>query len=120
MTLGVLFLLFAGLIFTGVPVAFAMGVSAVLVIAWQGQVPLFLLPQKFFGGLNTFALLAVPFFILTGEIMDAGGVSNRLVVFVARLVGHIRGGLAQVSIVAMMIMSGISGSGAADTSAIWD
>ncbi|OGA32833.1 MAG: hypothetical protein A3G80_09645 [Betaproteobacteria bacterium RIFCSPLOWO2_12_FULL_62_13b] len=118
MTLGVLFLLFAGLIFTGVPVAFAMGVSAVLVIAWQGQVPLFLLPQKFFGGLNTFALLAVPFFILTGEIMDAGGVSNRLVVFVARLVGHIRGGLAQVSIVAMMIMSGISGSGAADTSAV--
>jgi tripartite ATP-independent transporter DctM subunit len=118
MTLGALFAIFGALIALEVPVAFAMGLSAVAVIAWQGQVPLFLLPQKFFGGLNTFALLAVPFFILTGEIMDAGGVSSRLVAFVARLVGHIRGGLGQVAIVAMMIMSGISGSGAADTSAV--
>ena len=76
------------------------------------------LPQNMVDGVSRFVLLALPFFILTGFVMESGGISRRLVMFVASLVGRLRGGLLQVTVVSMYIVSGISGSKAADVAAV--
>jgi len=102
----------------GVPISFAMGLAAVIALAVQGEVPLLLLPQQFFDSLDSFALLAVPLFIFAGELMTATGLTDRIVAFAGSLIGHLRGGLAQVNHLAGILMAGISGSAAADTAAI--
>ncbi len=76
------------------------------------------LPQNMADGVSRFVLLALPFFILAGFVMESGGISRRLILFVAALVGRLRGGLLQVVIVSMYIVSGISGSKAADVAAV--
>src|SRR5574337_1566200 len=102
----------------GVPIAFGLGLgAAAAVVAW-GQVPLWLLPQRMFTGVDSFVFMAIPFFILAGELMCTSGILDRLVKFTDALVGHIRGGLAHVNIVASMIFAGISGSAVADASAL--
>ena len=97
----------------GVPVAFSFLLPAVLYLGQQG-VPLLVAVQKMANGVESFPLLAVPFFIAAGELMNTGGVTRRLVNLASTLVGHIRGGLAHVVVVSNMIMAGMSGSALAD------
>lgn len=114
----VVFLVFVGLLLLEVPVAFALGVAAVVGL-WLSPTPIEFstLPSVMWQGINSFILLAIPFFILMGNLMMASGVTRRLVAFSAAFVGHIAGGLAHVSIVVNMIMAGMSGSDLADASA---
>jgi tripartite ATP-independent transporter DctM subunit len=113
-----LFGAFFVLLAAGAPIAFAMGLSALVLLLVVGRdLPLTLVPHQMVAGTDSFLLLAIPLFFLAGELMNAGGITTRLVRFAACLIGHIRGGLAYVTIVASMIMSGFSGSAVADASA---
>jgi tripartite ATP-independent transporter DctM subunit len=111
--LGAMLLLFV----LSVPVAFAVGLTSLAYMVFSGQVPLPFLAQRMVAGVDSFPLLAIPFFLLAGELMSAGGITKRLVRFASALVGHITGGLANVVIVANMVMAGMSGSAVADASA---
>jgi len=111
--LGTMLLLFA----LSIPVAFAVGLTSLLYILVSDRVPLPFLAQRMVAGVDSFPLLAIPFFLLAGELMSAGGITKRLVRFASALVGHVTGGLANVVIVANMIMAGMSGSAVADASA---
>jgi len=113
-----LFSAFCGLMALSFPIGISMGLASAGAILYKGGMPLTILAQKMFTGLDSFPLLAVPFFVLAGLFMETGGISARLVRFASVLVGHIRGGLAQVVIVATIFFSGVSGSSAADTAAI--
>lgn len=116
--LSILAVVFAVSVIIGIPIAFALGLAAWAgVLAW-GQVPLYLIPQRMFTGVDSFVLMAIPFFMLAGELMGSTGILERLLKFADALVGHIRGGLAHVNIVASMIFAGISGSAVADASAL--
>ncbi|MDK2854944.1 MAG: C4-dicarboxylate transporter, DctM subunit [Bacillota bacterium] len=114
----VLLTLLVVLIALGVPIAFALALASLGAILVQGQIPLLAVPQRLFTSTDSFALLAVPFFILAGEIMQQGGISRRLVAFANDLLGWVSGGLALVSIAACAFFAAISGSGAATTAAI--
>jgi len=102
----------------GVPIAFCLGFTGLVGLWKSGVVTLQLVPQRMFTGLDLFPLLAIPLFILAGELMDAGGITKKLVTFSNLLVGHLRGGLAHTTIVAAMFLSGISGAGVADAAAL--
>jgi len=108
---------FAILVLLRIPIAFALGVSAVTT-AFYLDIPLALMAQGMVRGVNSFSLLAIPFFILAGEIMAGGGICHRLIAFSNAIVGRIRGGLALVNVLASMFFGGISGSSVADTSAV--
>jgi C4-dicarboxylate transporter DctM subunit len=96
------------------PVAFAMtGASAVYILA-RGSIPLVVVAQRVTVGVDSFVLLAIPFFFLAGELMNRGGITQRLVDLAQSLVGGIRGGLGHVTVVTNMIMAGMSGSAVAD------
>lgn len=112
------FLILIIFLVAGVPVVFAIGISGLLAVVFGSDVPLFILVQRIVGSLNSFPLLAAPLFLLAGELMGKGGMSKRIVTFSTALVGHLKGGLAIVCVVASMIFAGISGSGAANASAI--
>ncbi len=101
----------------GKPLALVMGITGFAVILAMG-VPLQLVAQRMFTGIDSFPLMAVPFFILAGDLMNRGGTTVRIIGFANSLVGHIRGGLAHACVVANMIFAGISGSAVADASAI--
>ncbi|MEQ8394324.1 TRAP transporter large permease [Thalassobaculum sp.] len=107
----VLFFLFLAI---GVPVAFALGLSTVPVFLVGDYMPLTVAMQRMYGATQSFPLLAVPFFILAGNLMNATGITDRLLVFARLLTGWMTGGLAQVSIVLSALMGGISGSAVAD------
>jgi len=115
-----LILLFGSLVVTlviGIPIAFALILSSLLVI-WHADLPLTVAVQQMFHGINSFTLLALPFFFLAGSIMTVGGISERLVKLALAMVGHLRGGLAHVNVVVGMFLSGISGSSTADAAAL--
>jgi C4-dicarboxylate transporter DctM subunit len=113
-----LILLFMLLFFAvGMPVAFAMGASSLVYMLAQSNIALISIPQRMLNGADNFPLLAIPFFMLAGSLMETGGVTRRLVDFSSALVGHIAGGLSHVVVVANMIMAGMSGSAVADASA---
>jgi tripartite ATP-independent transporter DctM subunit len=114
----ILSIAFIVLIGINVPIAFSMGLASILGLLLKGNIPLVIVPQKIFTGSDSFPLLAVPFFILAGGLMDTGGISLRLVRLAQALVGHFRNGLGMVCIVSEIFFSGISGSTAADTAAI--
>lgn len=114
-TVAVIFLI---LLFLNVPVAFVLGSTTAAAFLFKGNVPLFMIAQQMFRGMDSFPMLAVPLFILAGALMDMGGISVRLLNLAKALVGHLRGGLAQVVIVGEMFFSDISGSTSADTAAI--
>ncbi|WBU52644.1 TRAP transporter large permease [Paracoccus sp. SCSIO 75233] len=101
-----------------VPVAVAIGLASVFGITFFSNLPLLVVPQKIFTSLDSFPLLAVPFFILAGNLMSHGGVSRRLVDFAKSIVGGMQGGLASTCIVTCMIFAAISGSSVATTFAI--
>ncbi len=109
---------FLVMIVLSAPVAFAIGVSSVIGLLISDAAPLMIVPQRLFGGADSFVLLAIPLFILAGALMETGGISARLVHFAKVLIGHVRGGLGMVVVVAEMLFSGISGSTVADVSAI--
>ncbi|MDR2435491.1 MAG: TRAP transporter large permease [Treponema sp.] len=109
--------LFAVLIIIKFPIAFALAFSAFATAAYKG-ISLGAITQKMVSGVDSFNLLAIPFFILAGEIMGAGGISDRLVKLADVFVGRMRGGLAMVNVVASMFFGGISGSAVADTSSL--
>ena len=100
------------------PIAVAIGASSVLAILVQGDFPLMMVAQRLFSGTDSFPLMAVPLFMFAGTIMEAGGISRRIIDFANALVGWLPGGLAAVTIVSAMFFAGISGSAAADAAAV--
>jgi len=102
----------------GVPVAFCLALTSLVFLLLMGSVPLHLIPQRMFTGMDSFPVMAVPFFILAGDLMNSAGITERVVRFASVLVGHIRGGLAHVNIVASMFFAGVSGSAVADAAAL--
>jgi tripartite ATP-independent transporter DctM subunit len=117
MELWVLFGTFTVLLLIGTPVAFCLGVASFATILVLGLPPLVVF-QRINSGVSIFALMAIPFFIYAGELMVRGDIARRLVALAGSLVGHFRGGLGQVNIAASTLFGGISGSAAADASAI--
>ena len=109
--------IFLILLAVGIPIAFVLGISSVIYL-WKTQMPYVLVSQRVFVGLDNFLILAVPLFILAGKLMNASGITKRLIDFFYVIIGHIRGGLAYVNIVASVFFAGITGAGAADTAAI--
>jgi tripartite ATP-independent transporter DctM subunit len=105
-------------ILLSVPIAYAIGITAGFGMLSIAHVPLTIIPQSMFAMLDSFALLAIPFFILAGNLMEKGGISHRLIDLANCLVGHIRGGLGMVSILGCMLFGAISGSGSAASAAI--
>ncbi len=113
------FWIFLGVMALGVPIVFALSIGPVAGFVLADKEMFFkMLPQRLFGGISQFPILAVPLFVLAGEVMNVGGITQNLVRFANVLVGHIRAGLAQTNIVASMLFAGLSGSAVADTSAI--
>ncbi len=108
---------FLVLMIIGMPVAYALGLSA-LIGAWWIELPYDAVMIAIAGGVNKFSLLAIPFFVLAGAIMAEGGMSRRLVAFAEVLVGFVRGGLSLVNILASTFFGAISGSSMADTASI--
>jgi C4-dicarboxylate transporter DctM subunit len=102
----------------GVPVAFVLGLTPLVALITQGETPLVLVAQRIFTGMDSPVLMAVPFFILAGNIMSAGGMTQRLVKFCNVLVGPLRGGLAYINVAISMLFAGITGAAVADTSAV--
>lgn len=112
-----LFLSFIALIFLGIPVAFSLGLSSLFYL-FLNDIPLTIIPQKMFGGLNSFVLLCIPGFILAGNLMNAGGITDRIIHFANSFIGHIRGGLGLANVGSSMGFAGISGTALADVSSI--
>jgi len=100
------------------PIAFAVGLACVVYVLLRGDLPLIVVPHRMIGGMDSFLLLALPLFVLAGDLMNTGGITERLVGFARALVGHIRGGLGMTTVVSEYLFSGISGSSAADVSAV--
>ncbi|MEO8346816.1 MAG: TRAP transporter large permease [Betaproteobacteria bacterium] len=117
MELWILFGSFLLLIAFNVPIAFALGISACATLVYD-SLPLMVAVQRIASGISVFSLLAIPFFIYAGELMLFGGIAERLVRFANAVVGHVRGGLGLVNVLASMLFGGISGSAVADTSAL--
>jgi len=114
--IGILIFLFL----VGMPVAFALGITgfALLKMLWGGSVNPGIIAQRMLYGVNNFVILAIPFFLLAGKLMNTSGITNRIFHFANLLVGHLRGGLGQVNVIASMIFSGMSGLAAADTAGL--
>jgi C4-dicarboxylate transporter DctM subunit len=102
----------------GMPIAFSLGVASLATLLLGMKIPLTVMAQRMFTGADSFPLMAIPFFMLAGELMESGGISRRLVDFAHSLVGFVYGGLAMVAVVAAMFFAGISGAAAADTAAV--
>ena len=118
MTTEILILSLIFLFAINVPIAIAIGVASVTAVLIQGDFDLMMVVQRMYGGTDSFHLMAVPLFMFTGTIMEAGGISRRIIDFANALVGWLPGGLAAVTIVSAMFFAGISGSAAADAAAV--
>ncbi len=118
MTLAILFALFAVLVAIEMPVAFAMGLSSIVTIAITQPIPLSIVVQRMGTGLDSFVLIAIPLFVLAGHLMNRAGIAERIFAFADALVGHLRGGLAHVNVVASMIFAGMSGVAQADAAGL--
>ena len=113
-----LFGVFMVTLLIGVPIAFALSLGAFAVLWMTGFLVPELVVQRIFAGMDSFPIMAIPFFVLAGALMESGGISSRLVRFSSALVGWITGGLGHVAVMASMFFAGISGSAVADTAAI--
>ncbi len=111
-----IFVMFFIFLFIDLPIAFALGSASLVTIIFATNLPLELIIQRIFTTLDSFPMMAIPLFMLAGQLMNSSGITLRIVNFSDKLVGHIRGGLAQTNILASILFSGISGSAAADTS----
>lgn len=117
MAIALLFIVFAVLLMLGVPVAFALAAAALATLLYL-DLPSIVLVQQVSAGIGTASLIAIPLFIFAGEIMMRGGISERLISLASSLVGRMRGGLGQVSILSSLFFGGVSGSAIADVSAV--
>lgn len=117
MAIAILFLVFAALLMVGVPVAFALAAAALATLLYL-DLPSIVLVQQVSAGIGSASLIAIPLFIFAGEIMMRGGISERLIALASSLVGRMRGGLGQVSILSSLFFGGVSGSAIADVSAV--
>jgi tripartite ATP-independent transporter DctM subunit len=113
----ILFGSFTLLMLSGTPIAFCLGIASLATALYMGLPPIVVF-QQLNSGIGVFAMMAIPFFIFAGDLMIRGGIAARLIRFAAGLVGHLRGGLGQVNIVASTLFGGISGSAVADASAV--
>lgn len=118
MTIAVFLIALLGSMALGVPIAFALLACGVALMIHLGTFDTQILAQNLLEGVNNYPLMAVPFFMLAGELMNAGGLSRRIVTVAEALVGHVRGGLGYVAILACLIVASISGSAVADTAAV--
>lgn len=114
----VLFSVFAALVIIGVPISFVLGISSIAAMFFVADYPMQVVVQRMFAGVDSFPLMAIPFFMLAGAVMEKGGITKRIINFALSLVGGLRGSLAHVVAISGVIMGGISGSGVADTAAI--
>lgn len=105
------------IILLGVPIGFSLGISSALALIY-GKSPLIVIPQKMFGGIDSFPILAIPFFMLAGELMNYGGINEKIIRISSAYVGWIRGSLSMVTVAASMFFAAISGSAVATVSAI--
>ena len=101
-----LFLVFLVLLILGFPIAFALGISAFTYLIFS-DIPLMVIPQKMYAGIDVFVLLSIPGFILAGNLMNASGITQRIINFCNALLGHIRGGLGLANVVCSMVLGGI-------------
>ncbi|OQY14087.1 MAG: C4-dicarboxylate ABC transporter permease [Desulfobacteraceae bacterium 4572_187] len=118
MTVEIIILSLLFLFAINTPIAIAIGVASILAILVQGDFSMMMVVQRMFSGTDSFHLMAVPLFMFTGTLMEAGGISRRIIDFANALVGWLPGGLAAVTIVSAMFFAGISGSAAADAAAV--
>ena len=118
MTITVFLVSLCGAMAMGIPVAISLLICGIALMAYLGQFDTQILASNLMDGADNFPLMAIPFFILAGELMNAGGISKRIINFAMSLVGHIRGGFGYVAIIASVIFSGLSGSAVADTAAL--
>ncbi len=110
---------FFGFLILGMPIAFVLGVTSLVAILKLGTPGLMqLIPVKVYNGIDIYPLMAMPLFILAGDIMNKTGITTQVVTFALRIVGHLRGGLAHANIVASIIFAGITGSAVADAAAL--
>ncbi|MCM2339812.1 TRAP transporter large permease [Rhodoferax sp.] len=114
----VLFSVFVVLVLVGVPISFVLGISSLAAMFFVADYPMQVVIQRMFAGVDSFPLMAIPFFMLAGSVMEKGGITSRIINFALALVGGLRGSLAHVVSISGVIMGGISGSGVADTAAI--
>ncbi|NMC31175.1 MAG: TRAP transporter large permease [Veillonellaceae bacterium] len=105
-------------IFLNIPIAFSLILTTIVLMVFSNELSSANIASSIYRGVDNFPLMAIPFFMLAGEIMNVGGMSKRIVNFANALVGHVTGGLGYVAVVASMIFAGVSGSAVADTSAI--
>ncbi|MCW5653221.1 TRAP transporter large permease subunit [Hydrogenophaga sp.] len=118
MTIAIFLVSMLGAMALGIPIAFALLLCGIALMLAQGGVDTTIFAQKLLEGADSFPLLAIPFFMLAGELMNAGGLSRRIVNFALAWVGHLRGGLGFVAIFAAVVLAAISGSAAADAAAL--
>ena len=111
--IGVMFVLFLFLLIVGVPIAFSLAGASIFYLITKG-LPLVLIAQKFFSGMDSFTLLCIPGFMLAGSLMNCGGITKRILTFCNSLLGHFKGSLALVNVAASMVFAGISGTAIAD------
>lgn len=107
-----------GFILLNVPIAFALILTTIALMIFQNGISPEIITQSLVRGIDSFPLMAIPFFILAGELMNVGGISKRIVLFSKSLLGHVTGGLGYVTVLASMLFAGVSGSAVADTTAI--
>src|SRR5207249_9354380 len=118
MTITVFMTSLLGAMCLGMPIAFALLVCGVALMLHLGSFDTQILAQNLLEGTNNYPLMAVPFFMLAGELMNAGGLSRRIVHVADALIGHVRGGLGYVAVIATAVVASISGSALADTAAV--
>jgi TRAP-type C4-dicarboxylate transport system permease large subunit len=109
---------FLALMVTGLPVAMAMAVASLVYVMYSGTIPDFVVIHRMYGGVDSFPLLAVPFFIWAGNLMNSAGITNRIYNFALALVGWMKGGLGHVNVVGSMIFAGMSGTAIADAAGL--
>jgi C4-dicarboxylate transporter DctM subunit len=114
----VLFGVFIVLVAIGVPISFVLGIASLAAMYFVADYPMQVVVQRMFAGVDSFPLMAIPFFMLAGSLMEKGGITRRIIRFALSLVGSLKGALAHVVAIVGVIMGGISGSGVADTAAI--
>lgn len=110
-----LFAILVILFLINIPIAVALGLASMIVLLIQDDVSLMVVVQKMFNSTDSFTLMAVPFFILAGKLMETGGISKRMMNFASTMVGSLHGGLAIISIITCMFFAAVSGSAAATT-----
>ncbi len=118
MDLFLLFFTFLFLTFIEVPVAFSLGIACLVYLFVEGQTPFVIMSQRMASGLDSFPFLAIPLFILAGQLLNRAGIARRIFEFAIALVGHVRGGLAHVNVIASIIFAGMSGVAQADAAGL--